>query len=108
MFLLTVSYIKTLADAFSADFENTVTKGEFARDEQIPLLPQCFPLYSMVILSFKEVIHMFAWMISKSSAASLLYLEKRLIRPAFSKTVCKLTFAKPPIKLQILYSIGGW
>ena len=33
-------------------FENIATKEEIARDEQFLLLPQCFQLYLLFILSF--------------------------------------------------------
>ena len=40
-------------------FINIVTKGESALDEQFPLIPQCFPLYSILKLSFIEIFYIF-------------------------------------------------
>ena len=45
-------------------FENTVTKGEIAQDEQFLLLPQCFQLFSVIILPFIEIFHIFVYMFS--------------------------------------------
>ena len=44
-------------DASAADlsFVNIVRKEETAHDEQFPLLPQCFQLYSMATLSYIHV-----------------------------------------------------
>ena len=48
------------ADAFWRNssrrlFENIMAKGEIARDEQFPLLPQCFQLFLTIKLSFMEI-----------------------------------------------------
>ena len=53
-----------------------MTKEEIAQNEQFLLLPQYFQLYSIFKLSFIEIFHNIAKMISKSSAADLLYVEK--------------------------------
>ena len=45
-------------------------------NEQFLKLPQCFHLYSLIVLSFKESFRYFYFMISKSSAAELLYVGK--------------------------------
>ena len=57
-------------------FENIVTKGEIAQDEQFHLLPQCFQLLSVIILSFIEISLVFAGYFLNSSAADLLYVGK--------------------------------
>ena len=57
-------------------FENSVTIGKTAHDEHFLLLPHFVQLYSILILIFKEILHIFAKMISKSSAADLLYVGK--------------------------------
>ena len=49
-------------------------KREIAYNVQFLLLPQCFQLDSSIILSFTEILHIFAKIFSKSSAADLLYL----------------------------------
>ena len=57
-------------------FENIVTKGEIAQNEQFLLLPQCFQLFSVIILTILENFHIFELTFLKSSAAGLLYVEK--------------------------------
>ena len=52
--------------------ENIVSIEEIAQDEQFLLLQQCLQLYMMIKLQFKVV----ARMLSKSSAADLLYMGK--------------------------------
>ena len=47
-------------------FENTVTKGEIALNEQYLLLPHCFQLDSIIEPLFIEIFHFFAKMFSKS------------------------------------------
>ena len=58
-------------------FENIVTKGEIAQNEQILILPQCFQFYSIIVPLIIENVHIFAKMFLKSSAAYLLYVLKR-------------------------------
>ena len=73
-------------------FGNIVAKEEIVRDEQFLLLPQCFKLYSIIIFSwicriiFQFVkhllqiyisLHSFANILSKLSAADLLYVRNR-------------------------------
>ena len=57
-------------------FENIMTKGEIAHDEQFHFLPQCIQLYYMIKhYNFViEFFHNFASMLTKSSAAYLLYV----------------------------------
>ena len=57
-------------------FEIILEKGEIAHDEQFRHLPQLFQLYSIVIHSFIEFFDNIAKMLSKSSAADLLYEGK--------------------------------
>ena len=40
--------------------ENTVAKEEIAHNEQLLLLPQCFQLYLIFIVSFLEIFHLIA------------------------------------------------
>ena len=55
-------------------FENIFTKVEIAYNEQFHHLPQCFQLYSMIVLSSLEIFHIVVQMFSKSSAADMLYM----------------------------------
>ena len=57
-------------------FENTVTRGQIAQNEQIILLSQCFQLYPIIILLLLESFHNFENICSKSPAADLLYVGK--------------------------------
>ena len=57
-------------------FKNTVTKEEIAQDEQFLLLPQFFQLFSVIIPTNIELLCVFAFILSKSSAAELLYVGK--------------------------------
>ena len=57
-------------------FENTVTKGEIAQNEQFLLWPKYFQLYLIIMLLFIEIFPIFAKMFSKSSAADFLYMGK--------------------------------
>ena len=41
-------------------FENIVVKGEIINDKQFVILPQIFQFYSIIILSFVEIFHIFA------------------------------------------------
>ena len=43
-------------------FENIVTKGEIDHDEPFFLLPQCFQLYSIMVLSFNFFASMFPFL----------------------------------------------
>ena len=67
---------KGLTRLQQTSFENIVTKGEIAHDEQFPLLPQCFQLYLIINLSFMEIFRMFANMFSKPYAADLRMLQR--------------------------------
>ena len=53
-----------------------MTKGEIAQKKQYLLLPKCFQLYSIIMLFYIEIFHIFDKMFSKSSAADLLYVGK--------------------------------
>ena len=55
-------------------FENILTKGEIAHEEQFPLLPQCFQLYLIYKLLFMEIFQIMANCFSKLSAAKLAYV----------------------------------
>ena len=59
-------------------FENTVAKGKIVQNKQFLLSPQCFQLYSITILSvsYIEIFSYFANILSRSSAAELLYVGK--------------------------------
>ena len=57
-------------------FENIVPKGVIAHDEQFHLWPQCFQHYLTIKLAFMENFHYFVTMVSKSSAADVLYVGK--------------------------------
>ena len=57
-------------------FENTVTKGEIAQNEQFPLFPQYFQLFSFIVPLFMEISDNFTNMFSKSSSAEMLYVRK--------------------------------
>ena len=57
--------------------ENIAAKGETAHYEQVLILSQCFQLDLKIILLFIEIFPL-AEVLSKSSAADLLYVEKRL------------------------------
>ena len=52
------------------------TKEEIVKNEQFLLLPQCFQLHSIFILSFIKIYHIFVALFSKSSAAELLHVGK--------------------------------
>ena len=54
--------------------ENILAKGVIAQNEQFLYLPQYFQLYLTIILSFLDIFRTFANMISKLSAADLLYV----------------------------------
>ena len=41
-------------------FDNNVTKEEIAQNKQFLLLPHCFQLFQVIILSFIEIFHIFA------------------------------------------------
>ena len=47
------------------NFENNVTKGETAHNEQLLLLTNCFQLYLISIDSYIEIFHIFAYVIFK-------------------------------------------
>ena len=54
-------------------FENIVAKRRNSSlNEQFLLLPQCFQLYLMIILSFSKISHLLAQMLSMSSASDLM------------------------------------
>ena len=57
-------------------FENFVTKEEISQNEQFLLLTECLQLYSISMSSFREIFHIIVEVISKSSAADLLYVGK--------------------------------
>ena len=57
-------------------FKIIVTKGEIAHNEQFLHLPQLFQLYSIIILSILDIFYILDLIISKSSAADLLYVGK--------------------------------
>ena len=57
-------------------FGNIVTNGEIAQYKHFFLLSQNVQLFSIIKLSFIEIFQMFAYMISKLSAADLLYVGK--------------------------------
>ena len=58
-------------------FENITTNGEITQNEQYLLLLQhCFHFISMIKLLFIKIFHIFAFMLSKLSAADLLYVGK--------------------------------
>ena len=60
-------------------FENNVTKGEIAQNEQFLLLPHCFQHSSIIILIIlMEILYVFANTFSKSSAADVFVCEKGL------------------------------
>ena len=61
------------------DFKNIVTKREIVHNGQVFLLPQCFQLGSIILLSFMEMFHIFATMFSKLHAVDLLYVGKGLL-----------------------------
>ena len=56
-------------------FENILPKEKIAHDKQFLLLPKMktFKLYSIIILSHIEVLHIFAEMFIKLSVADLLW-----------------------------------
>ena len=60
----------------ASTYETIEANKEIAHDEQFLLLPQCFQLDLVIILSFIEIVHDFANMFSKTSAADFLYVEK--------------------------------
>ena len=62
---LTLSLIQTLSGASAAD-----------HDEQFLLLPQYFQLFSVIKPTFIELFCVFAYILSKPSAANLLYVGK--------------------------------
>ena len=56
-----------------------MTKVEIAHDERFFLLPQCFHLYLMIIISFTEIFHKLLPRCFQSRlAADLLYMGKGL------------------------------
>ena len=57
-------------------FENIVANGKIAHNEQFLHLPQCFRLYLIITPLFIENFQIFARMLSKLSAADLLYVVK--------------------------------
>ena len=73
-------------------FENMPTKEEIAQNEQFLLLSPCFQLYSIIVLSFSEIVTDFALMFSKSSAADYFVCGKRVKRNSilFSREVWQL------------------
>ena len=58
------------------NFENIEAKEEIAYDDQFLLWPQCFQLYSVIVLSFMKMFNVFDYMFSESPAADLLYEGK--------------------------------
>ena len=71
-------------DASAADdfFENIMTKGRIAKNEQFLLLPQCFQLFLVIIPTFIEVFRVFPWMFSKSSAVDLYVGKGKIFSPS--------------------------
>ena len=59
-------------------FENIVTKVEIAQNKQFFLLSQVFHLFLIIKPLFIEIVHVFANIFGKSSAADLLYVGKVL------------------------------
>ena len=72
--LLNLSHLKTHLETKTAD--DFWKHCEIAKDEQFLLWPQCFQLYWIIKLSFMEILQVFVSMLSKSSAANLLYMAK--------------------------------
>ena len=58
-------------------FENIVTRGDIAHNEQFLILPQCFQLYLIENLSFIAIFHFFVNKFWKSSAADLLAVNEK-------------------------------
>ena len=56
--------------------EYFVAKKEIAHNEQFFLLPDCFQLYLIILHTLLAIFYTFTWIISKSSAADLFYVEK--------------------------------
>ena len=67
------TYRRFMTPLRQTTFENIVGKGEISHKNQFHLLSQCFQLHLTTKLSFIEHFHISAYMISKSSAAYLLY-----------------------------------
>ena len=53
-------------------FENTVGKGELARNEQVLLSPQCFPLFWRTFVQFPSKMKLFA-------ASSLVWKSLKIV-----------------------------
>ena len=68
-----LSYRRFLTPLQQTTFENIVAKVEIAHKEQFNPLPQYFQLNLKIILSLIDSFHIFAYMLSKSYAADLLY-----------------------------------
>ena len=76
-FDLALSHLKTFFDAIATDaFLNIVAKVKIAHDEQFLLWPKFFQLYLTIKLYFMETIQTFVTLLSKLSAADLLYVGK--------------------------------
>ena len=58
------------------NFENNVTKVEIVYYGQTPVLPRCFQLQIIIIVSFIEMFHVFPVCYTKSSAADVLHVGK--------------------------------
>ena len=80
-----------------AAFENTVVKGEIARNEQFLLFPQCFLLNQMMVSTFVhifEIISLFAVEleeqkigISDMELNSVMYGVRSMLEVYFTSTV---------------------
>ena len=65
--------------------ENNVAKVEIVHNDLFLLLPLCFQLCSIIILSYIENFHIFDLMFSKSCAADLFYFGKEWAKAGDSK-----------------------
>ena len=77
---LSLSHIQMLFDSSTAEdfWKHCFISGEIAQNQQFLLLPQCFQLYLIVEPSVIEIFQIFVNMLTKSSAAELLYVGHHL------------------------------
>ena len=72
---ITFSTMQKHFDASAVNKFLKSTKGEIDYNAQYLLLPRCFQLNLIIILSFIVIFHIFTLMFSESPAADMLHVE---------------------------------
>ena len=61
---------------YGIEYENSVANGDTGLNKQFLLMPNCFIIYSKIVLSFTQIFHNFASMLSSSSAEDCFIWER--------------------------------